>query len=117
MVTKPIKGKTTKEKVEVYETTAPLLEALYNEIQTLAKKKPEGTLNERKVELINRLLTDIKKLLEDETDSKYLDLIDDENLPQYSDVVLILSQYSASMKKFEGKYFGWEGSDHKWFIA
>src|SRR5918992_443750 len=96
---------TTKEKVQVYETTAPLLSAMYREIQELSKKKPDATLNSNKVKLINRLLADIKEMLSHEPDSKYLDMIDDQDLPQYSDIVLILSQYSATMSRFEERYY------------
>ncbi len=102
---KTTEGKTTKEKSKIYETTAPLLDSLYQEIQTLSKKKPEGTLNKRKVSLINRLLSDVKNLLSEEQDDKYLDLLNDEDLPQYSDVVLILSQFSAAMNRFKSNYY------------
>jgi len=114
---KTIKGKTTKEKASIYETTAPLLDTLYNEIQTLSKKKPDGTLNQSKVNLINRLLGDIKQLLREEQDDKYLDLLNDEDLPQYSDVVLILSQFSAAMKRFVSNYYGYDSSqgESRWF--
>ena len=110
------KGKTTKDKVKIFETTAPLLESLYKEIQTLSKKIPDGTLNQSKVNLINRLLTDIKGLLGDEQDDKYLDLLNDEDLPQYSDVVLILSQFSAAMERFESNYYGYDSieGEHRW---
>ena len=97
-------GITTQEKVDVYETTEPLLKAMYKEMQELSKKKPDGTLNPTKVKIINRLLLDIKAVLDDEPDSKYLDLLDDEILLQYSDVSLILSQFSAAMNKYHGKY-------------
>jgi hypothetical protein len=100
--------KTTQEKVNAYETTSPLLDSLYKEVQVLSKKKPEATLNKNKVTLINRLLSDIKDLLCDESDCKYLDLLDDEELPQYSDVVLILSQFSAAMERFHSNYYGWD---------
>ncbi len=105
-------------KVVLYETTAPLLESLYQEIQILSKKKPDGTLNENKVKLINRLLVDVKTSLSNEPDDKYLDLLDDEDLPQYSDVVLMLSQYSAAMKRFNENYYGWdkEKGTHRWHI-
>jgi len=95
-----------------------LLEALYKEIQDLSKKKPDWTLNQTKVKIINRLLDDIKTLLKDEPDSKYLDLLEDESLPQYSDVTLILSQWSASVKKFHQKYYGWDEAEHehRWFV-
>ena len=116
MARKTTQGITTKEKADIFETTSPLLSALYEEIQILSKKKPDGTLNPSKIKLINRLLSDIKELLKDEPDIKYLDMIEDEDLPQYSDVVLILSQYSASMDKFENRYYGWDGVVHRWFI-
>ena len=111
------KSNTTQEKVNAYETTSPLLNALYMEIQTLSKKKPDATLNQNKVTLINRLLSDIKDLLSDESHSKYLDLLDDEDLPQYSDVVLILSQFSAAMERFHSNYYGWDEmtGNHRWF--
>ncbi len=109
---------TTKEKVNIFETTSPLFNSLYKEIQDLSKKKPDGTLNESKIKLINRLLKDIKDFLTDEKENKYLDILSDENLPQYSDVVLILSLYSAALQKFRSKYYGRDGIDYeyKWFI-
>ncbi len=87
---------------------------MYKEMQDLSKKKPDGTLNPIKVKIINRLLTDIKAILVDESDSKYLDLLDDEMLPQYSDVALILSQFSASIKKFYEKYYGHDEIHGEW---
>lgn len=117
-MSKLTKGTTTNEKVATYETTEPLLEALYKEIQDLSKKKPDGTLNQTKIKMINRLLQDIQTFLKDEPDSKYLDLLEDESLPQYSDVTLILSQWSASVKKFHGKYYGWDEMRHEhcWLV-
>jgi len=116
MLKKTPQETTTTEKAETYETTAPLLRAMYREIQELSKKKPDGTLNTNKVKLINRLLSDIKDMLSNEPDSKYLDMIDDQDLPQYSDVVLILSQYSAAVGRFEDRYHRWDGiaSEKRW---
>lgn len=105
---------TSREKVDVYETTVTLLEAMYKEMQDLSKKKPDGTLNPTKVKIINRLLADIKAILNDEPDSKYLDLLDDETLPQYSDVALILSQFSAAIKKFYSKYYRRDEINREW---
>ena len=112
------RNKTTTEKADLYETTAPLLDALYKEIQALSKKKPEGTLNQNKILLINRLLSDLKEILCDEPDNKYLDLLSDDDLPQYSDVVLILSQFSAAMDRFKDNYYGYdyEESEDRWLI-
>ncbi len=95
---------TSVKKVECYNTTSPLLNAMRYELRELAKKKPEATLNKNKVKIINRLLVDMQGILQDEVDSKYLDLLDEESLPQYSDVVLILSQFSAAMERFKQRY-------------
>ncbi len=104
-MTKEINQKTTtQDKVNTYESTASFLESLYKEIQILSKKKPDGTLNQHKVKIINRLLSDIKTMLRDEVGSKYLDLVNDEDLLQYSDVVIILSQYLVAMDKFRLRY-------------
>jgi hypothetical protein len=108
---------TRSEKAAMWETTSPLLNAMYTEIQELSKKKPEATLNQSKVKLINRLLADVKELLSDEPDVKYLDLLDDESLPQFSDVVLMLSQYSAALRGFRETYFGRDDNGaQRWFV-
>ena len=100
----------SKEQLEIYETTNPLLEAMYGEMQELSKKKPEATLSPAKVKILNRLLEDLRIVLKDESELKYLDLIEDESLPQYSDVVLMLSQYAAAMKSFRKAYYGHDRS-------
>ncbi|MES2439972.1 MAG: hypothetical protein V4584_12925 [Verrucomicrobiota bacterium] len=104
--------------VDLYETTNPLLEAMYREMQELSKKKPEATLSSAKVKLLNRLLEDLRLVLANESGLKYLDLIDDEALPQYSDVVLMLSQYDAAMKSFFQLYYGYDSlkQTHGWAI-
>src|SRR5437870_154706 len=98
-------GVTTTAKVATYHATVKLLAGLYEEIKELAKKKPDATLSVAKVKLINRLLADIKALLKDERQGKYLDLLDEDALPQFSDVVLILSQFDAALKSFQSRYF------------
>ncbi|EJU6114734.1 hypothetical protein N4Z96_004523, partial [Salmonella enterica] len=46
----------------------------------------------------------------------FLDLLDEDDVPQASDVTLILSQYVAAMDAFREKHYGWDGSTHDWFI-
>src|SRR5579864_2662068 len=96
---------TSAAKVQLYETTSPLLKAMQEELREFAKKKPDATLSKGKVTLINRLLSDVKELLRDEDSSKYLDALDEESLPQYSDVVLIGSQYLAALDAFHERYY------------
>jgi len=86
--------------VERYEALNPLLQAMFRDFQELAKKKPDGALNKLKVHIVNRLLQDLHKLLDKEPDRAYLDLLDEDDLPQNSDVVLILGQAVAAMRSF-----------------
>lgn len=87
-----------------YETLMPLLRAMAEDFDELARKRPDGVLNERKVELVNRLLTDVLSLLADEPTAGYLDKLTTESLPQNSDVVLILGQCVAAMESFHSRH-------------
>jgi len=107
---------TTRDRTNLYDAIITLLSALYSEIQELSKKKPDVTLNSQKVKMINRLLNDLLIILVEEPTAKYLDLVNDEDLPQYSDVVIILSQYVAAMKAFHSKYHRYIDGTHKWAL-
>lgn len=97
---------TTEAKAERFGVINPLLGAMVLEFQEATKKKPEATLNERKVAIVNRLLKDVLFVLETEPTRQFLDLLDESDLPQNSDVSLILGQAAAAMKAFHIKYFG-----------
>ena len=108
---------TTLEKGKKHEELNPLLQAMYREFADLSKKKPDGVLNKNKIQMVNRLLKEILELLEDEPNIRFLDLLDEEEIPQYSDVVLILSQYSAAMKQFRDMHYGYDDDrgERSWF--
>ena len=108
---------TTTERARLYETTAPLLRAMRGEIKDLAKKKPDATLSKIKVAMINRLLVDLQELLKEEPNSKYLDVLSDEDLPQYSDVVLIMSQYDAAMDSFRARHSEYDSGERTWLLS
>ena len=101
---------------EKHDNLMPLLQAMSREFQELSKKKPDGALNKRKVEIVNRLLREVHELLEEEPTSAYLDLLDEDDLPQNSDAVLILSQTVAAMERFREKYYRYSRSHggHAW---
>ena len=101
---------TTAEKAEKHDDLMPLINSMYHEFQELSKKKPDGVLNKRKVEIVNRLLRDIHGILAGESTSTYLDLLDEDDLPQNSDVVLILGQTVVAMKTFREKYYRYNQS-------
>ncbi|WP_448034237.1 hypothetical protein [Bradyrhizobium liaoningense] len=110
------RAKTTNAKVEEYKTIKPLLEAMYAEFQELSKKKQDGQVGPTKVKMVNRLLKAVHSVLEHEPNRAYLDLLDEDDLPQNSDVVLILSQTDAAMKAFDAKYYYWSGTAHVWSV-
>ena len=60
-------GSTTAEKANKHDDLMPLIESMYHEFQELSKKKPDGVLNKRKVEIVNRLLRDIHGILAGES--------------------------------------------------
>ncbi|WP_319778076.1 hypothetical protein [Maridesulfovibrio sp.] len=96
---------TSSEKTNSYEIVVPLLKSMYGEIQTLSKKKPDGVLNKNKISTINRLLNDVLDILKDEPEAKYIGLVDEDVVPQYSDVVILLSQYLTAVAAFHKRYY------------
>jgi len=96
---------TTSLKVQAYETARPLLEAMLGNIKELAKKKPDANMSKANVARINRLLADLRECLADEETLKYLDILDDEMLPQYSDALIVMSQYQAALDAFRKRYY------------
>jgi|SRR5665647_590571 len=97
----------------------PMLEAAHREMSELSKKKQDGIVNALKIKMLNRLLTELSAVLKDDPSHAFLDLLDEESLPQNSDVVLILSQWQASLKQFHTKHYGYDPgrSESRWFTV
>jgi hypothetical protein len=95
---------TTEEAVATYNTTRAIFAGLIKEVRVLSSKKPDATLSKGKVKIINRTLTDLRKVLEREPEYKFLDLLDDDDLPQTSDAVLIMVQYESALHSFSKRY-------------
>jgi hypothetical protein len=107
----PNRPTTSTQKVLVYKTCTPFLEAMLKEIKELAKKKPDAVMSKANVTRVNRLLIDLRECLNDESTSKYLDLLDEDALPQYSDALIIMSQFQAALKAFHAQYFLKSGTE------
>ncbi|BAY59238.1 hypothetical protein NIES2135_61150 (plasmid) [Leptolyngbya boryana NIES-2135] len=103
------------EKANLHDTVMPLLEAMHQEFKELSKKKPDSVLSLTKVKTVNRLLNSCRKILESEQSIQFLDTLDEDNIPQNSDVVLTLSQYVAAMAQFKSSHYGWDGVKERWF--
>ena len=111
-------GKGKVDKGAIHNTTMPLLEALYEEYSILSKKKPDATLSTQKIKTVNRLLVSVRQVLDSEAVIEYLDLLDEDDVPQVSDVVISLSQYVAAMKSFKRTYYSNDvfGDDFYWHL-
>ena len=109
---------TTQEQTDAWDVTMPLLKAMFGEFKELSKKKPDGAVSRGKISVVNRLLERCRMVLDEERSIEFLDLLDEDDVPQHSDVVLMLSQYVAAMEQFHSRYFGYstgEGS-HRWSV-
>jgi hypothetical protein len=112
-------GKTTLKNATTHDTTMPLLVSMYTEFKELSKKKPEAVISKSKIKIVNRLLAKMREVLAEEDSIDFLDVLDEDDVPQTSDVTLILSQYLAAMKGFKLKYYGYEyghGEGPDWSI-
>lgn len=68
------------------------------------EKKSEAANSDKKVLVVDRLLTAIFEILDDEPTRAYWDLLGTEVLPQNSDVVLMLGQTKGAMTSFSSRY-------------
>lgn len=109
-------ARTTRDKADKHDALVPLLKAMHREFQDLSKKKHDAAVNKGKIGIFNRLLKEILTILEEEPQRQFLDLLEEDDIPQNSDVVLVLSQYCAAMDQFHDKYFG-QDEDYvqRWF--
>ena len=86
--------------VDKFEKLSGQLLSVYEEIALLSKKNPNDALNKFKLKFINKLLEDSNGFLSD----KYkpfddFEVFDEDDIPQNSDVVFILSQYLQCFEK------------------
>lgn len=95
----------TKEVVDKFILLLPMLESLLQEIREFSKKKPDSPLSKLRVNVINRVLKDIKDILGADPSINYLDILDEDTLPQNGDATLILGQYKAAMIQFKEKHY------------
>jgi len=104
---------TSTEKVEGYRASRGIFSGLMSEMRELSKKKSDATLSKGKVKILNRVLEDLKEVLADEPEAKYLDILDDDDLPQNSDAVLVMVQYEDALKAFRSRYRAYDQLEFK----
>lgn len=89
-----------KNSVDKFEKLSGQLISVYEKISLLSKKKPNDAVNKFKLNFVNKLLQESNKYLSE----KYrpfedFDCFGEDDIPQNSDVVFILSQYLQCFEK------------------
>ncbi|MBA4214222.1 MAG: hypothetical protein C0449_14195 [Polaromonas sp.] len=89
--------------VDRFEKLAGQVLGLYEEMSILSKKSPNDAVNKFKLKFINSQLSESNALLAE----RYrpfddFEVFSEDDIPQNSDVVFILSQYLQCMEKFRG---------------
>lgn len=98
----------TYERTQRFDMVAPMLESAHKEMSELSKKKQDGVLNALKVRYINRLLGEARDALGDDPSLAFVELLDEDELPQNSDAVLVLGQWLAAMNQFKARHFAFD---------
>jgi hypothetical protein len=94
----------TQTDVGVYNSATPMFFGLLREVKALSGKKPDATLSKNKVKIVNRVLEDLLTILKKEPSGQYLELLDDDALPQISDALLTMVQFEAALRSFRSRY-------------
>ena len=87
--------------VDTFEKLNVQIISVYEEISLLSKKNPDDAINKFKLTFANKLITDSNDFLSNKY-RPFDDFIsfDEDDVPQYSDVVFILSQYLQCFEKY-----------------
>ena len=107
-----------KEQVETFLKLQPQLKSAYDEIALLSKKKPTDSLNKFKLKFINSILSRANQILEDNYKPFPEDftLFDEDEMPNNSDVVFILSHYLTSLEKLRCDNIEYSDFHYFWLI-
>lgn len=107
--------------IEKYEILISQLRTFAEDIEKFAKKKPDESLNEFKISFVNEVIAKINNLIGEYKPFKDFTLFEKENIPSYSDVLIILNQYIQSMYKYKSANsvekptsFEWQNTEEVW---
>jgi hypothetical protein len=109
----------TEEQAAAYDRLVPMLVAAHREMSELSKKKQDGVVNTLKITMLNRLLSELSKVIADDPSYAFVDMLDTETLPQNSDAVLVLSQWQAALSQYKERHHGYDNvhGGHRWFTV
>ncbi len=95
----------TNKNIEDYKLLNDMLRSQKKEFDLLSKKKADEQLNPMKIKMVNRVLEPLKELFKQEESHKFLDTLNEDEMPTNSDVVLIISQYESAIHDFRSRYY------------
>lgn len=95
----------TEKTIEDYNLLKDMLNSQRNEFDLLSKKKADGQLNSMKIKMVNRVLEPLKEIFKEEESYSFLDTLNEDEMPTYSDVVLIISQFETAIAEFKNRYY------------
>lgn len=95
----------TNKNIKEYILLKQMLAAQRQEFDLLSRKKTNEQLNTTKIKMINRVLIPLKELFKHEESYTFLDTLNEDDIPNNSDVVLIISQYEAAIINFKNRYY------------
>jgi hypothetical protein len=107
-----------KKQVETFLKLQPQLNSAYDEISILSKKNPTESLNNFKLKFINSILSRANEILSNNYKPfpDDFDLFNEDDIPNNSDVVFILSHYLTSLEKLRCDNIEKEVDyPHKWY--
>lgn len=91
--------------VDRFEKLVGQVLGLYEEMSILSKKSPNDAVNKFKLKFINRQLGESNELLAERyRPFDEFEIFSEDDMPQNSDVVFILSQYLQCMEKLRGDH-------------
>ena len=89
------------DEVQKFEMVEPQLDAMRKELNQLKAKKPDAPVSKAKIKMVNAVLKDAIEHLERLPEAKYLTVLDEDDIPQVSDVAMLLSQFEKAMVRFQ----------------
>jgi hypothetical protein len=91
---------------------------LIAEFSVLSKRKPDDAVNKFKIKLINPVLKVANYFVSDKKYKPFaeFELFNEDDLPTNSDVLVILSQYSACLEKYHEDSIVYSAGTYYWLV-
>lgn len=92
----------------------PMIKIIHDEMHILYTTKQDDVLNIFKFRVINKLIISAREILVTEPVLEYLEQLDEQVLPQNSDVIIILCQYIEALDQYKAKNNVYSSQSGSW---